>query len=739
MRLKSIELSGFKSFAKKTPLEFPSAVTAIVGPNGSGKSNVAEAFRFVLGEQSMKSMRGRRGEDLIWNGSSTSPRAGRAGVKLLFDNSDRGLNLDFDEVSIERVVHRGGGNDYVLNGSQVRLRDVAELLSGANIGSSGHHIISQGEADRALSASSRERREMLEDALGLTAYLYKREEAQRKLVKTGENMREVEALRRELAPHLKFLSAQVKKIEEAKVLQGELAQKYADYLKRESLYLQGAAEEIKAEKGEPAREHKALDARVEHLRAELGKKEDDAGTRELMQLEEEGRSAVARQNEIGRELGRIEGELAASGRLGQEAGASIPEQEARSFVERVVAELEESPADLEALKRRMAALLVFAKEFLRRLGQGQAAKPSTEALEHKKIELEKELAAVEAESVRVGKALAALRKKIDSEKDYSRQAERELFETMARRSELEVALSRVRSREELLSREQQHFKEEMREASVLLGPAVQDYQSYPVEFEDEPRAAQEERRRKLERLKIRLEESGMAGSQEVLKEYHETTEREQFLSRELADLQGGRQSLEQLIGDLTETLQNKFGEGIERINTEFDAFFKLMFGGGSASLSVVKEKKLRRTSSLEESDLEGPEARSDLDAEEEDIEVEEGVDITISLPHKRIKGLHMLSGGERALTSIALIFAMSQVNPPPFLILDETDAALDEANSRRYGDMLETLSRKSQLIVITHNRETMSRAGVLYGVTMGADGASKLLSVQFEEAVAVAK
>jgi chromosome segregation protein len=99
----------------------------------------------------------------------------------------------------------------------------------------------------------------------------------------------------------------------------------------------------------------------------------------------------------------------------------------------------------------------------------------------------------------------------------------------------------------------------------------------------------------------------------------------------------------------------------------------------------------------------------------------------------------MLSGGERALTSIALIFAMSQVNPPPFLILDETDAALDEANSRRYGDMIENLAKKSQLILITHNRETMSHAGVLYGVTMGNAGVSKLLSVDFEEAAAVVK
>ena len=99
----------------------------------------------------------------------------------------------------------------------------------------------------------------------------------------------------------------------------------------------------------------------------------------------------------------------------------------------------------------------------------------------------------------------------------------------------------------------------------------------------------------------------------------------------------------------------------------------------------------------------------------------------------------MLSGGERALTSIALLFAMSQVNPPPFVILDETDAALDEANSRRYGDMIESLAGKSQLILITHNRETMSRAGAIYGVTMSGDGASRLLSIKFDEAVKVAK
>ena len=127
------------------------------------------------------------------------------------------------------------------------------------------------------------------------------------------------------------------------------------------------------------------------------------------------------------------------------------------------------------------------------------------------------------------------------------------------------------------------------------------------------------------------------------------------------------------------------------------------------------------------------------EVEEDGEETAEGVELDVNLPNKRVRGLDMLSGGERALTSIALIFAMSQINPPLFIILDETDAALDEANSRRYGDMITALAEKSQLILITHNRETMSRAGILYGVTMGSDGVSKLLSVKFEEAVSVAK
>ena len=260
----------------------------------------------------------------------------------------------------------------------------------------------------------------------------------------------------------------------------------------------------------------------------------------------------------------------------------------------------------------------------------------------------------------------------------------------------------------------------------------------------EPRQAQEDRRRTISRMQIRLEEAGAGNSEEVLKEYRETNERDIFLIREIEDLQKSAGDLKNLIKDLTERLNTEFKTGVAKINTQFSEFFKLMFGGGVATLEIVREEKKKNKNVGDEdmdemSKISAMAESENAESENEQKEPEEGIDVHVALPNKKTKGLMMLSGGERALTSIALLFAISQVNPPPFIILDETDAALDEANSRKYGDMIANLAKYSQLILITHNRETMSRAGVLYGVTMGSGGVSKLLSIQFDEAVQVAK
>lgn len=744
MRLQSLELNGFKSFAKKTTLEFGSSIAGIVGPNGSGKSNVAEAFRFVLGEQSIKSLRGKRGEDLIFNGSKLAPRANRASVKVVFDNRERLFAIDFDEVTIERVVHRDGVNDYLLNGTQVRLRDIAELLAQANIGSSGHHIISQGEADRILSASARERREMVEDALGLKAYLYKREEAEKKLEKTGENMRQVESLRREIAPHLKFLAGQVRKVEEMKVLRGELSEKYLEYLKREELYLKHTKDELAEAKREPEEKRKAMDARIQILRADLSVLEKvGEGSADVMKLEEDVRKAGDEREKLLREISRIEGELAfinrritEVSRKAQDADSgTVPLRTVRSFVASVTETLSRAKTEgsIELLRAIVSEAIMLAENFAHsvRPEEGEELPKLQSDAKEKESEravLAGKLQEAEGEEKNIRERVRVMRKEMDDARVANRDAERELFALMTSRSEVEQTILSIASKENMLAREEDEWKREREEGAVLIGREILEYVHVKVNVHEvlsEERHVQEERKRKLEKMKFKVEEQGVGSGEEVLKEHTEVSERDAFLAKELVDLEQSAESLKALIGELTDTLHLRFNEGIKKINTAFDEFFKLMFGGGTAELVVVKEKK-RGAVSLDE------------DASEEE-EAEEGIEISIQLPHKRIRGLHMLSGGERALTSIALIFATSQVNPPPFLILDETDAALDEANSRRYGDMIETLSKRSQLILITHNRETMGRAGIIYGVTMGSEGASKVLSVRFEDAVAVAK
>ncbi|MBV9349399.1 MAG: hypothetical protein JO026_01480, partial [Patescibacteria group bacterium] len=324
-------------------------------------------------------------------------------------------------------------------------------------------------------------------------------------------------------------------------------------------------------------------------------------------------------------------------------------------------------------------------------------------------------------------SIEAIRSELEAARTNEREKERKMFELAAEEREVRHAIESLMNEKERASLEEAEFKRDLSESAVLIGRDTLSYAEEPFGG-SASREEQAAEKRELEKIKIRLEEMG-GGGEDVMKEYEEATERETFLIKELADLATASESLKQLIVDLEKELGSRFSDGIRAINKEFTELFAVMFDGGTAALVTVEEK-VRKARSSEE-DEEGPAAE-----EEETIS---GIEIALSIPRKRIKSLVMLSGGERALTSIALIFAMSSVNPPPFLVLDETDAALDESNSRRYGDMVESLAKKSQLIVITHNRETMSRAGILYGVTMGGDGVSKVLSVKLEEAVKVAK
>lgn len=759
MHLKHLTISGFKSFAKKSELEFSTSITAIVGPNGSGKSNVAESFRFVLGEQSVKSMRGKKGEDLIWGGSDAVSRGNRASVAITLNNEKRVFPIDFDEIVLERVVHRDGQNEYSINGSKVRLKDVQELLAAANIGPTGHHIISQGEADRILSASPRERREMIEDALGLKVFQYKKQEAEKKLKKTKTNIEQVESLRREVQPHLKFLERQMKKIEKTLELQEKLKTFYKEYLRREDVYLAHHHDRLTALRREPASKLESLKEQLAEAKRKLEAAEQDEKRDELIAVEEKLSIVRKERQDLLRKSGQLEGHIAFLERrikaehekAEKKTGQPIPYDDVETIVGKVEKEVEKAvqKEDVHLLQRALSDVVHTLKSFLRKAEETATVDTKAEETELSELSKEKEsiddtLKKVTGEETKLQDEYNAVKVAIESDASESREAEREVFRIVGEEREAESSLQKIDHELMAIERERDEFKRELQESVSLIGRDASAYFSFdivvdgksigPTEIVAEPRETQRERRRELEKMKIRIEELGTGTDDDVAKEYKDVKERDEFLVGELADLSASVGKLEELIADLTEQLDEQFVVGIEKIGAEFSKFFTLMFGGGAAELKRVKPKKKQKKTEMD--DL-GEEI--EIDEEIEDEEAQEGIELEVKLPNKRVKGLDMLSGGERALTSIALIFAMSQVNPPLFVILDETDAALDEANSRRYGDMITALSERSQLILITHNRETMSRAGVLYGVTMSGDGVSKLLSVKLDEAVAVAK
>ena len=660
--LKKLELHGFKSFDKKTHFDLSGRVSAIVGPNGSGKSNVAEALRWVLGEQSLKSVRGKRGEDLIFNGSKLVAKQNRASVAIHFDNSAKRLPVDFETVIISREVYRDGENRYLINNTQVRLKDVLELLSSVGVGGSSHHIISQGEADRILMAKSDARREMIEEALGLAVYQWKRAESERKLEKTIENIKEANYQRREIAPQLKALAAEIEKLNRYDAVRDELTAAYVEYFAYGFAMI--------------AKKRAVLVDEVNFYQEKLTEYEQD-----VPNVGEQLRTVRIRTEEATRALGRVEGALDAA---------------------QAIADREEAHEEISVVHEVAGVRVCLAcgqtlpeGESSEHLPVSRAVLPAreqidTEPLLAQKAELEQRIVSLRANEAQLHEEEKVVRQ------FYTQKAELKRILEDKRNT-----LDRVMVRDVAL-------REDLKDALERAGRPVMDFERMRIE-EGDPKMSldlHEERRVRIERLKIRLEEVGGA-DQDSRTQYKDLLAREQYILSEINDLKTSAEQLEGLMLELSERVDREFREGIAKINEKYQEFFTMLFGGGTAGLEPVT-----------------------LSAPDEPTVY--GLDIAITMPHKKVKGLHMLSGGERALASIALVFALSQVNPPPFLVLDETDAALDESNSRRYGEMISRLADHSQLVIITHNRETMARAHSLYGVTMGEDGTSRVLSVKLE-------
>lgn len=774
MYLKKLEISGFKSFANKTTLDFlvmegsqkELGTTAIVGPNGSGKSNVADALRWVMGEQSMKNLRGKKAEDIIFAGSGKKARLGSASVTLYLDNSDHRMPLEFEDVSITRRIFRSGESEYLINGSRVRLQDIADMLAAAGVGKESYAIVNQGMADSVLNATPLERRTVLEDAAGVKQYQIKKERSLRKLESTKENLSRVRELMEEIKPHMRLLKRQAEKAAQSESVARELREKQTTLFSYLWYNFQKEQVTFNEAKDDIGRNMMNIQREVDKMNDELGKENrQEEKNEELPKMENDLRQKRNVLSQLDRELivleGRIEIEKERQKNMRLIEGIRIESVPVDfGYVKNAIIELK---ADQEKLIQRLAEVESLSElqdicEYARAISQKlfelkadiekgkKDKKEDTSKLEKEHQEeverFEKERAAQMAMVEEMINRTRVLREEIKKAEEES--------EILGRKIE-EMAVSDRESRQKFFELERKmrtsqdelnKFKDRFNEAKIALARVEvreedlrrEIKEAIKIEPEELPVATEKVERPIIEheigKLKTQMEQIGGIDPL-VIDEYEETNKRFEFLSTESADLEKAMISLREVIKEMDQKIEKEFATTYEEINKEFTKYFRIIFGGGNAHLTKVRVQSARRR--LKDLAEEEGEKLEKEDVEEEGEDVQIGIDISACPPGKKIANLTMLSGGERSLTSLALLFAIISHNPPPFAVLDEVEAALDEANSKRFGRILTELSGNTQFVTITHNRETMRQASLLYGVTMGEDGISKLLSVRLDQ------
>ncbi len=717
--LKSLELNGFKSFAERTTLELPEGITAIVGPNGSGKSNVIDAIRWLLGEREARNLRGAKSEDLIFAGTKDRPRLGQAQASLQFTNEHQFFPVDFSEIIVARQVSRDGSSQYFINKSEVRLKDLVDFFAHSRLGARGLVVITQGNSDMFIRATPLERRGMIEEILGLREFQLKKTEAERRLASAEINLEKVKALVEEILPHLRSLKRQTARWEKRGVLEEELKN-------LENLFFAFQIRALKNETKKIVEANESKEKEKTQLEAAVKKAEEHLHATEKRQPEEQTRLKVVKEriqlllqdrSVLEKELGRLEGRLEDHE---ETVSGSLP---SHKDLADTVAVLKH---DLErALEGDFNALKTAVEKALGKINHLFASERKTES---KPSGLKEEFAKFGTQLAKLSKDLEALQKE-ERALEEGQSAFYSAFKAAV--SELETAKNHLQTWErasQSVTIEKERIKlheEELHRHIEQASRTLKEFEhiAAPHEFN----LGEADRRI----LKLRGDLASIGEIDEALvREAAETEERYTFLERESADLEKSKADLRELIVELRSKIKNDFEKALVKINKEFATFFDLMFGGGQGKLIVVKREKKKKI----EEDEEGNVTEGVLIEEtEEEKRADDGIEVEVKLPRKRITSLEMLSGGERSLVGIAALFALISVSPPPFLVLDEIDAPLDERNARRFAELVKKFAHQTQFVIVTHNRATMEAANVLYGVTMNADGTSKVVSLKLEE------
>lgn len=737
MYLKRLEMQGFKTFASKTVLEFSPqgnksrGVTGIVGPNGSGKSNVADAIRWVMGEQSMKLLRGKKSEDLIFSGSDKKSRSGFAEVAMTLEVEESDQDVEMSELVVVRRLYRDGNSEYEINRQSAKLSEVTMLLAQAGIGQRTYSVIGQGMADAILSASPSERKEFFDEAAGLRPFQMKRHQSVSKLDTSKERLAQADILLREIAPRLSSLERQMKRLEQRDQLEQEKASLEKSYYGGSWFDLSHGISEVQTRVDSARDREKKLVDESKKLEAELSAMEKavppsveiDGLRQELEDIAEQRSVLREKQAKLYAQIEIAKAKVQAQ----KESRTPLSFSKIIEAVEKSQKHLDDllnhvhaSSPDLAKIKPLVESLHVHHSDFSNRLQRPvieDAPAPETDP-------------EIEAGFKKIAEDMDALALRTKETQSKMQELNRQEEGKRAHLFETQRALNARREEARLAERDASSALVELARWETRRDSFMSELRAMRFDLESGLDALAKETGRvddvasvfpRLQKVRSQLEWIGNIDPA-TEKEYHETKERFEFLSTQSIDLRGAIQGLETVIKELDETIRVKSEQAFHTLNSAFSKTFKALFGGGEASLiQVAPEPTIDEEGNVIPPPADAPVA---------------GIDIQATPPGKRLKAIALLSGGERALTSIALISAIMATNPSPFIVLDEVDAALDELNTKKYADILQEYAAHTQFIVVTHNRTTMSQSHALYGVTLGEDGTSKILSVKLEEVMA---
>ena len=729
MQLKHIKLSGFKSFVDPTKISFPTNMVGVVGPNGCGKSNVIDAIRWVLGELSAKNLRGESMVDVIFNGSEKRKASGQCSIELLFDNSSAkigGEYASFNEVSIKRVMTRDAQSDYFINNTKCRRKDVQDIFLGTGLGPSSYAIIEQGMVSKLVSAKPDELRTHIEEAAGVSKYRERRRETESRIKRTKENLSRVKDIRDEISRLIKRLENQAKAAEKYKTLKKEKSQVEIDIAVLFSLEAKNNRDNLQKKLDSLNRDLQIKNAESETIQSQIDQYRTDNESvlseyenaqknfysigAEIAKLEANLQNISKTENETKFKLEKANQNLEKAKESEKNFDELSPSEKAMHILDEIIFILKKhhfrSVLDKTSqLKQLLAEILNIASAQSKSLTEEYVSRrddliEQIDDAEKLKSSIEEEMKSFVSKSSDAEKILIALRQKQSKFNEDLRELENKKSIVDLDSRALAEKVTNIRLDLKTYEINLENSNQKIKKAGIKIENI--DFKDY----EDQSISDLEDKLTDVDSKIIRLGAINLAAPDEI----EEESKRKEELDKQYDDLIEALQKLTGAIKKIDNETKTIFKDSFDAVNVKLKEVFPKLFGGGIAELTLTDDDHLHA-----------------------------GVILMARPPGKKNSSISQLSGGEKALTALALVFAIFDLNPAPFCLLDEVDAPLDDLNTLRFINMVEEMSKSVQFIFITHNKVSMERSDFLMGVTMQEAGVSRMVSVDVNQALELAE